>query len=174
MGIRMFLYGQIKGIEYQFIVIAVAHDKGHYFSGMKIEDGTEVQFLSIVSVLHFCYVGEPFFVASLCCEFSVQDIFGSNLRSRCNIAFSLSADHRTQSGDMIDSIETFSAVVRVVPAVKLVADAAVAINTVKFSVKLRNRFQKLYVLLFLFAYGTLEPFIVTRAVQVQNIAYFLN
>lgn len=75
----------IKGIEYQFIAIRISNPVGHNPTVIQIQDSTQIYFVffSILIVLEFGYIGEPFLIWRICRKFSIQYIFSNILWIGC-------------------------------------------------------------------------------------------
>ena len=83
---RICSYCLIECIEYEWIVVPISNHKRDDSSVVKVKDRTKIDFmLLLVFVIPFelGYIGEPFLVWLICCEFSVQDILCNELRIIC-------------------------------------------------------------------------------------------
>ena len=84
LGIRIAHNSLIKGLKYQFIVVASAYDIGNNRTVIQIQNGTEVEFVVCGTVvpLKLSYIRYPFFVWFRCAEITLQDVLCGAFRIR--------------------------------------------------------------------------------------------
>ena len=107
MRVRVLLNCQIKGFEYGPVVVVPANRKRNDISALQVQNGTEIGFLALRAIFHFCNIGTPFLIYGVGCEFSVQNILSSYFRSGSLVSRTLSADDSKQTDNMNQTLEPF-------------------------------------------------------------------
>ena len=84
-GIWICLYGSIKCIIYQRVVVVVSDDIGNDTSVIEIKNGTEIDlvFFAILVPLELRNIRQPFLIRLVCMEVPVKNIFCQILRILC-------------------------------------------------------------------------------------------
>ena len=90
-GIRVFGNGQIKGVEYELVIVAAADGERDNAFVFEVEDCAQIE-LCIISILKICDVGQPFLVKLFSLEITVQNVFRRNFRGRALVLRTFPAD----------------------------------------------------------------------------------
>lgn len=83
MGIRVTLNCLIKGLANEWIIVPFAETIGRNAPVIKVQDGTQVEFMCLKSFIpfEFCCIGKPFLVGLCGVKLTIQQIFGNILRT---------------------------------------------------------------------------------------------
>ena len=75
----------IKCIENQGVIVRVSDNIGNDSAIIQVKDCTQINLVDFDAdeILKLCHISQPFLVRSLCCKFSVQDVFRNELRVCC-------------------------------------------------------------------------------------------
>lgn len=106
LGVRISPHSNVEGIEDELVVIAPANREGHNIPALEVENGSEIQLLTI-TILHFGHVGEPLLVGFLGGESSAQDIFCRYLRRGSLVCWSFTPNDRLQSHKLRQPVKPF-------------------------------------------------------------------
>ena len=82
MGIRIFFHRLIKGFVDKRVIITLTQHIGNNASVAKVEDGTQIKFMRLKSLIpfEFSYIGKPFLIRPCSVKLTVQNILGNILR----------------------------------------------------------------------------------------------
>ena len=84
-GIMIRLYSTVKGLENQWVVIAITYDISNKATVIEIQDCTEIYFVYLNTLIPFELrnVGKPFLVGLVRIELAVKEVFGYIQRILC-------------------------------------------------------------------------------------------
>ena len=116
LGIGVCLHSHVEGIKDELAVIVFADGEGHNIPALEVENGAEIQLLTI-AILHFGHVGEPLLIGLLGSEISPQIVFRCYLRCGVLVSRMHAANDRLQLYKLCQMIE-----------VLVVVSCAVALN----------------------------------------------
>lgn len=123
-------YSSVKCVEYQWIVIAVTDDESYDSAVIKVENGTEVNFVLFNSFIPFELgnICKPFLIRLFCMKFTVKNIFCNVLRIvrlPCTTVVSVldGGFNPFNPADTEDSLVTY---VDVMKSLKVIADTPIS------------------------------------------------
>ena len=130
MSVRIGLYGPVKGLKDQRIIVAITDHKGNNTTVIEVQNSTEIDLVHLNALIPFelCYIGQPFFVGFLCMKIAVKKILGYILWIFCmpRAAVVVVLDGGLDALSPADAKNSFVVYMNMLVVLQIVIDATVA------------------------------------------------
>ena len=131
MSVRIGLYGPVKGLKDQRIIVAITDHKGNNTTVIEVQNSTEIDLVHLNALIPFelCYIGQPFFVGFLCMKIAVKKILGYILWIFCmpRAAVVVVLDGGFDALSPADAKNSFVVYMNMLVVLQIVIDATVAL-----------------------------------------------
>ena len=177
MCIRIGFSCLVKGLENQWIIVALTELVGHNAPIAEVQNGAQIEFVNLAAFipLEFCHIGEPFLVGLCGIKLPVQKIL-SNILRILSLSGTAVVAVLYRGADISGTADTKYSLVVDVDAVvmpQIVIEPSVALIRT-FLVDLLNHICKAFIFYSPAALLSIGPFVVSRACHMNQLTGQLN